>query len=317
MKLLELDANSYLQNVSSAFSLFDTVPFAELNRHKVDRVHYLLFADERKKFALIGGEKNGVFRLPFSASFCAFTPLEKNIRLEFYHQAVAALVAWCRARAFVKIENLQPPLFYAPSHLSKMQNALLNNGFCLEAYDLNYEYDLTAHSRNVCERLSRAARKNFRTAERARLVFSKTEDFSITYHTIRKNRQERGFPLHMSLDEVRKTAQFIPTDLFVVRTQEGLTIAAAVVHRMSEQIVRVVYWGSLKEYEAMRPVNFLAENLFEFYTQKNFRIADIGTSTVEGIPNFGLCNFKEGIGCRCSPKLLFTADIATRGGEEV
>ena len=60
MKLLELDANSYLQNVSSAFSLFDTVPFAELNRHKVDRVHYLLFADERKKFALIGGEKNGV-----------------------------------------------------------------------------------------------------------------------------------------------------------------------------------------------------------------------------------------------------------------
>ena len=310
MKLLDLDTISYSQNVSPVFSLFDTVLFAELNQHKVEQVHYLLFVDGKKKFALIGGEKKGIFLSPFSASFCAFTPLEENIRLEFYHQAVEALINWCRVKNFRRIENLQPPLFYAPSHLSKMQNALLNKGFSLKAYDLNYEYDLTTHPLNDFEGLSRAARKNFRKAERARLVFTKTDDFSITYNTILQNRQERGFPLHMSLEDVKATAKIIPTDLFIVSTPDGEVAASAVVHQMDNLIVRVVYWGNLKQYENMRPMNFLAKKLFDYYAQRKFRIADIGTSTVEGVPNFGLCNFKEGIGCKCSPKLLFTLDLS-------
>ena len=45
------------------------------------------------------------------------------------------------------------------------------------------------------------------------------------------------------------------------------------------------------------------------YKEKGISLIDIGTSTVDGVPNFGLCDFKESIGCNCSPKINFVKEI--------
>ena len=61
--------------------------------------------------------------------------------------------------------------------------------------------------------------------------------------------------------------------------------------------------------EEFRPVNFLAYNLLKFYKNDKYEILDIGTSTVNSAANFGLCDFKESIGCTCSPKLNFALNL--------
>ena len=44
-------------------------------------------------------------------------------------------------------------------------------------------------------------------------------------------------------------------------------------------------------------MNFLSYNIFKHYKAIGVSIIDIGHSTEDSIPNQGLCEFKESIGC--------------------
>ena len=52
-------------------------------------------------------------------------------------------------------------------------------------------------------------------------------------------------------------------------------------------------------------MNYLAYRIFEHYYKEGIKILDIGPSTEHGIPNYGLCNFKESIGCSVSSRFIF------------
>lgn len=306
MNISVLDASAYKKIVP--FSLYDSSAFIELNRHKADAVYYFLFSNDKPRLALVGGVRDHVLKLPFSASFCAFSKIG-NCRIEHYYEAVSALINWAKIHEIRQVVFSLPPLFYEASHVSKMQNALLGCGFVLSAFDLNFEYFLTNHGPDYLNCIDRCARKNCRKAEKEGLTFEKTGDFAAVYETIRINRMERGFPLKMSLEEVKATSLVIPTDLFMVKTPAGEIASAAVTQRMDSKIVRVVYWGNPSTFEQLRPVNFLAWKLFDYYKKENFEIIDIGISTVDGVPNHGLCAFKESIGCSCSPKITVEIHI--------
>jgi hypothetical protein len=44
-------------------------------------------------------------------------------------------------------------------------------------------------------------------------------------------------------------------------------------------------------------MNFLSYKIFEYYQSTGIPYIDIGHSTVDSVPNNGLCEFKESIGC--------------------
>ena len=52
-------------------------------------------------------------------------------------------------------------------------------------------------------------------------------------------------------------------------------------------------------------MNCLTYNVFRHYSDAGLRILDIGPSTEDGVPNYGLCEFKENIGCGISLKYRF------------
>ena len=118
------------------------------------------------------------------------------------------------------------------------------------------------------------------------------------------NRKEHGYPLRMSLQNVADTVKIIDADFFVV-SHNGTDVAAAQVFKVTEDVAQVIYWGDLRQYASLRTMNFLAYKVFEYYYQKGFRILDIGPSTEDGVPNNGLCDFKEAIGCSVTQKLFF------------
>ena len=59
----------------------------------------------------------------------------------------------------------------------------------------------------------------------------------------------------------------------------------------------------------MRTMNFLAYKVFKFYKHKKFNFVDIGPSTENSIPNNGLSDFKESIGCDIELKLEFSIKL--------
>jgi len=53
-------------------------------------------------------------------------------------------------------------------------------------------------------------------------------------------------------------------------------------------------------------MNYFSYKVFEHYYRKGLGILDIGPATENGIPNYGLCEFKENIGCTASLKYCVT-----------
>lgn len=310
MDVLEVSSNEYAARVTEPFTLFDTVEFAALNAHKVETVKYLIFNDGKDRFAMIGGIRESGLCFPFSASFCCLTKIDSNDKIEHYYEAVNALKEYARKQKLKKIEILLPPAYYDVSSITKFYNALICNGFVQQSADVNFEYYLYKFGAEYPKIIPYNSRKSLNIAIRNQLSFEKTNDYAAVYSVIKNNRESKNYSLKMSLDDVLKTADVIPTDLFLVKDVSGNNIASALVHHIREGIVRVVYWGNIAGSDKLCSMNFISYNVFKYYHDHGKIIVDIGPSTIDGVPNYGLCNFKEGIGCDCSikPNLILFLD---------
>lgn len=309
MEIIEASKEDYTKYVSKPFSKFETSEFNELNKQKMDEVKYFIFDNGKKRFGFVCGIKEGVLKAPFSSTYGIFSEITENNRIEYYHEAVSALIDYAKNKGLNTIYIGTPALSYAPSIITKFQNALINKGFIIESCDVNFEYYTKNFDENYLSKIQRNARKNYNTALRSELKFEKTEDVKTVYEIIKINRNFRGFPLHMSYEDVVNTSKIIPSDYFIVTDKEGKGAASALIHHLKDDLVRVVYWGNTPESEEVRPINFLSYNIFKYYKENGISLIDIGTSTVDGVPNFGLCDFKESIGCSCSPKINWILNL--------
>jgi hypothetical protein len=181
---------------------------------------------------------------------------------------------------------------------------MLRHGFAVAYADLSYHFDLRQPLK-----LRHNARNQYHQALRSHLRLKRTEEpheMETAYQLIAQNRVERGYGPHMPWNEILRTSQLIPMDVFLVeREADSSPCAAAIVFRLSEKIALPVVWGDSREKAAFRPMNFLAVQMAEHYQGLGFETLDLGPASKEGVPNLGLCHFKEGLGCQCSLKFSF------------
>ena len=306
MEILELSSQEYGQVFNRPYHVFNSAEFSEMNKYKCDKLHYLAFKDSKVRLGLILGERDGVLCSPFSAPFGGFSSL-RTVDVEAYEEAVMALKQYVDEH-HMPVRISLPPAFYGETHISKSFSALLHGGARILYSDLNYQYRLE-HFENFEDNLERNAKKNFHNALKNSFVFeclnsSDPNDVGRAYEVIRKNRESRGFPLRMSLQNVLDTVNVIDADFFVT-SFEGMDVAAAQVFHVSDGICQVIYWGDVPEYAHLRVMNYFTYKVFEHYFNQGLKILDIGPSTEKGIPNYGLCSFKESIGCEVSLKHTF------------
>lgn len=310
MEVNRMDLKEYGQVYTHPFLAFDTVPFCELNRSKCDGLHALSFSDGKKnRLGFVMGERDGKLRAPFSAPYTMFA-YNKSEKLEYYDEAAEALKEYARKQGKSMILTLPPTVF--GSEVSKALSAFYRVGAENLYVNLNYHYETEDFVRYE-ENLERNARKNFHHAMQQNLCFLRLDstnanDIERVYRVIKQNREERGFPLRMSLDSIVQTAQVIEADFFVL-TYEDHDVAAAQVFYVAPHIARVIYWGDIPAFSYLRVMNYLTYKIFEFYysSRPEIRLLDIGISTEDGVPNYGLCDFKSSIGCKTS--LQFTLKI--------
>ncbi|GFI54142.1 hypothetical protein IMSAGC022_00753 [Alistipes sp.] len=112
----------------------------------------------------------------------------------------------------------------------------------------------------------------------------------------------------MTWEQVKDTIAYISHDLFILDIDEE-EVASAIVFKVTDNINQVIYWGDLPGFADKRPMNLLAYTIYEYYWHLGLGFLDIGPSTMNGIPNYGLCDFKESIGCTTSNKFIFCKEI--------
>lgn len=304
MEIEELSPHAYAQCFSPTH-VYNTVEFNLLNAHKVENVHFLSFNDKKRRMGIILGQRGKQLLSPYSAPFGGFS-FNKSQRLYCINMAVEALQKYAKAKG-LSAKIALPPLFYDSQQLAETANCLSRYG-ALGCLEMNYHFPVSAFAqyeeiieRNAKKNLHRSLDENF---EFLAIAPNDHDNIANAYDVIRRNRAERGFPLRMTFQDVEKTIQLVQADFFLLR-HDGNGIAAAQVFHVTKDIAQVIYWGDLREYSSLRPMNYFTYKLFEYYYQSGLKILDIGPSTEDGIPNYGLCDFKTSIGCIPTPKLVF------------
>jgi hypothetical protein len=312
MEILEVTPSEYGEIISSPYYVFGTVAFNKLNRNKSDEVQYLLFREGKFRLGIIGGVLNQGFYSPFSAPFGGYIYTSDHVRIQYIEEAIRMLVNWAREKGYLSIVIIPPPMLYESTFIAKQVNCLWREGFEISNIDLNYSFDLACFDGNYPEHIWYNARKNLKIAMNSGLRFfecTADEEKSIAYDIISKNREGRGYPLRMSWQQIADTIQIVPADFFLVQGDRQTPVASAIVFHINKDIVQVIYWGDLQGYSEMKPMNFLSFKVFEYYKSTGKKIVDIGPSTESSIPNYGLCEFKESVGCSITHKYTLTKKL--------
>lgn len=307
MNITKLTSSEYSELFSSPNHIFNSVSFTQLNARKCEKIHRLAFSDSKARMGITLGQRENVLYSPFSAPFGGFD-YRKDESILKIEEAINALIQYGKdSNKTIKITF--PPLFYNESLLSKTIATLINQHAQIEFTEINYHFDLSTfpHFNSL---IDRGARKNLNNAMKQGFVFEKIDNENISdieraYNVIKANRESHGYPLRMSLSDVLETIKIIPAEFFIVKLN-NVDVAAAQIFHIKKGIAQVIYWGDTPGYGASRPMNFLSYKLFEYYYNCGLRILDIGPSTESGKPNYGLCDFKENIGCTATLRYTFS-----------
>jgi hypothetical protein len=313
MEILAVTYEEYERLIPHPYQAFGSAAFNKANEDKCEKVHYLLFKDGKYRLGLIVGQREKELKSPFSAPFGGFSFLQPDIKLGYLDTALEVLQQWALQNSLQQVRLTLPPAIYHNTFIAKQINALFRAGYRIDQTDLNYQFVLQQFNlEQYPETIWYNAKKNFRIAMQQHLQFvhcNNEMEKKLAYDVIQQNREARGFPLRMSWQQVQLSASMMPADFFLVKDDNATAVAAAIVFQVASQIVQVIYWGDLPAYSALKTMNFLSCQVFNHYHQKGMAIVDIGPSTENSVPNHGLCEFKESIGCTISPKHSFCKSL--------
>jgi len=305
MDIEEVTKEEYLK-VIKHHNIFDAVTFNELNKYKVEKLKYLLFKGKKYKFGLCVGVKECEVLCPFSSPFATMVEINRPVSIKNYDQAIDSLDIFLTKNHYKTIRFILPPMFYDETGLGIFVNTLYRKGYDFKNIDLNFQFDL----KKVCteaypEMIPRNGKKNLRIGLNSGLILKhcdNNEDAKKAYSVIAENREAKGFPLRMTFQQVMNTVRLVNHDFFMV-IKDDEEIAAALIYYINENVAQVIYWGDRQGFGKVKPINYLACQLVHYYSERGLKYLDIGPSTENSVPNYGLCDFKKSIGCDVSTKI--------------
>lgn len=308
MEIIETDWKEYSSLFITPYHVFNKAEFNDLNKKKCEQVKYLLFRDKKYRLGFIGGVRNGYLISPFSAPFGGFSFLKEDVQIRQIEEAIVLLEDYVQKKGLKGIKISLPPMIYNESFIAKSINVLYRNAYILQDLDLDFYLNLDLMD-DYLGRIWYNAKKNTRISLNQEFEFIKgTDEVSFVkqvYEVISENRAFKEKPLNMTLENLLETSKIIPTDFFLVR-KDGANIASAIVFQAADNILYVPFWGDQPGHTISKPMNFISYKVFEYYHNLGNKYVHIGISTENSVPNYGLCEFKESIGCTLTPKFTFT-----------
>lgn len=308
-------AEEYKQLVPDRRVFFNEPDFTELNKAKADEVYYLIFMKENSaRFGLICGRVGTEMRTPFSAPYSYPVSIIGESKQESIDTALEVLEEYCREEGAASVRFIFPPLFYDEHLLSGWVSALYRSSYRIENLDVNYALNLK--KLNVDEEsygnlITQKGRKGLRRARKSGLEIVKCEteeDFREAYRIVQVGHDAKGFPVHLSYEQLSDTLKLVEHDAFIVR-KDGEGIVAEYLYIINERIVQGIYTGTHPDYMDCNGMNLLTYHTIQYYGNRGFEVLDKAIATESSIPNYGLCNFKESVGCERSLKYTFRKEL--------
>ena len=294
---------------------FNEPDFNELNKDKVDDIYYLILMRENSaRFGLIAGKTGNEMRTPFSAPYAYPISIIDESKQETIDIALSVFEDYCCEQDISSIRFIFPPLFYNEHLLSGWVSAFYRSDYKVTNLDVNYALNLKKLYGDGIEyspMIPQKGRKGLNRAQRANLEIVKCEsheDYKAAYDIIQIGHESKGFPVKLSFEQLMNTLKLVKHDAFIVK-KDGVGIVAEVLYRINDRIVQGIYTGTHPDYTNCNGMNMLTYHTIQYYGFQGYEILDKAIATEDSEPNYGLCNFKESVGCERSLKYTFRKEL--------
>lgn len=198
-----------------------------------------------------------------------------------------------------------PPTVYAPFQNELLSVSLLNLGYQITSAEVGA---VVLVENSFESKIDSWELRKLRQAEESGLT---TEELGLgrleeVYNFILFCREERGQNLSLTFDELKEVVNGFPDRflLYAVRDKERL-VAASICIKINNHILYNFYSAHPKEYDHVSPAVMLVKTLYSYCQGNKINLLDLGTSALDGKPNFGLLDFKLRLGATPTPKYTF------------
>jgi len=258
--------------------------------------------------------QEGIWKSPVRGTFGGIYS-EDKINFEeliFFYQYVENFL---REKNASQLQISLAPLAHDPSRLSQQVFLLRSNGFSISQCDLNHSAHIIKLSSGLPMSKGNQKRVNKCLREGFSCSILQPHFLDEVYEVILENRISKGYPISMSLSELKEMTNAFPEviKLFGVSTNPineiPNLIASAICISLSRDILYVFYWGDKQNYSTFSPIALLAETIYDYCNIENISLLDVGTSSMDLIPNLGLIQFKQNLGFTESLKIQMAKNL--------
>ncbi|MGE0590078.1 MAG: hypothetical protein AB7O48_15980 [Cyclobacteriaceae bacterium] len=291
-------------------SLFNTQAHRSLQAKGIWIEFHLIRTDKKKVLASIFFCLEGnIASSPSSAPFGSFE-LSESISTEHLFGFIEFVEMGLKKRGTkqIRLKN------YLEAYHSKLHNLvtvlLFNHGYQIDNAELGACIEVEDSS--LEPKMDQWERRKLKQAKKAGLSFKAlpVSQFDDVYDFILGCREERGQSLSMTKIQLKKVVKKLPKEFSLFGVYEiNALVAASICIRVSRDVVYNFYSAHSKSSDHLSPVVFLISNLYGWSYDHKFKLIDLGTSALGGVPNFPLIDFKLRLGASPSMKLTFEKNL--------
>lgn len=302
--------NSLLSCEKHKSELFESEQFHEYHIRFVEMlIRFNLYIKDINVSYLYVGVMNKNALSPYSSPFTYYVEQMKTTesQINFFLNGISEILISLDIEKFYF--TLFPDFYDYELH-KKISNSLIYNKFVPIYSDINSHIDLSLfESVDIfLTNCSYSFKKSFNKAMRSHLDFfiASTPQYDDVYRVIESNRLQKNYPLKISIEHFRDlyNSDVLNFKCFYILKQTDM-IASCVAVELSRSHVFILYWGDQLEFRTFSPMSFLALNLIDYYKNEGFSFLDLGPSSVKGVINQGLYDFKQNLISLTTEKITF------------
>ena len=202
------------------------------------------------------------------------------------------------------------PHDYQPQKAPILHTFLFNQGY--RVIDAEVGALIPVTSARFDSGLDDWEKRKLRQASEAGLRFKEMplDEIGRAYLFILACRKYKGYSLSMSLFDLKETAGTFPKKFRIFGVfQEERLVATSISILVQEKILYNFYSSHSSEFDSLSPIVFLINHMYSYCQDQKIETLDLGTSALDGKPNFGLLDFKLRLGAKPTPKLTFEKNL--------
>lgn len=289
-------------------ALFNTPDFHRL--HDTDTSAWLWFhvLDSERKTAqasLCFHVKNGVASSPLRAPFGSVEACG-DISPRVLHDFLGFVEDGLKTHGVREVLIKSPPRAYSEELIALWETFLLNRGFTVSAAEVGTVLPVTDIPFTTHVAHAQALRRN--QAKSAGLSFQLLPSGTMeqVYPFIASCHREKGYHLSITGEQLCQASGRFPERYILSAVFDNDHMCAAAVSvRVKQDILYNFLVNHEKRFNTLSPPVLLMEGLYDYCRENGIRMLDLGTSALEGEPNFSLLDFKMRMGGKPTSKLSF------------